>query len=155
MRLIQCPDVFTSQIGGRELPLFLAGGITGTKVWQDDLINLIGDQPERLVIINPRRKNYDTLQPGIEEEQIKWEWEHIRKSSLMSFWFPPETLCPIALFELGKALNTSKPIFIGCDPNYQRKNDVIIQTRLERPWVKVVFSVEELASQIRERLESL
>ncbi len=32
---------------------------------------------------------------------------------------------------------TKKPITIGMDSEYQRKNDVIIQTSLERPEIKI------------------
>lgn len=40
-------------------------------------------------------------------------------------WFPKESVCPIALFELGEwCTSLKKPIFVGVDENYVRKFDV-------------------------------
>ena len=46
---------------------------------------------------------------------------------------------------------TSKPIFIGVDPKYQRRQDVEIQTKLARPEIEIVYSLEDLANQIINR----
>ena len=46
-----------------------------------------------------------------------------------------------------------KVLFVGCDPNYARKQDVVIQTALSRPEIEVVFSIEELSDQIRGLVE--
>ncbi len=45
--------------------------------------------------------------------------------------------------------NVHKPIFVGVHPDYQRRKDVEIQTQLVRPEVKVVYSLEDLAQQVR------
>jgi len=105
---------------------------------------------EDITIINPRRKYFPTDNPNIESEQITWEYYHLLRASAVSFWFPPETLCPITLYELGKQSANKKPIFIGVDPKYARKTDVEIQTRLARPEIKIVYSLEDLAGQIKE-----
>jgi len=69
---------------------------------------------------------------------------------MIQFWFPQETLCPIVLYELGAWSKTNKPIFVGVHPEYKRRQDVEIQTKLARPEVKIVFSLENLAKQIRD-----
>jgi hypothetical protein len=100
--------------------LFLAGGITGCPDWQADLRAQLGDLP--LALLNPRRA--------------------------ISFWFPAEALQPIALYELGAWSMTSKRLFVGADPRYPRRADVVIQTRLARPALTVVDSLASLAAQI-------
>lgn len=141
--------------------IFMAGSITGTKDWQKELAfynvpNARSSPYNRIVdkyfVFNPRREDFDVSNPEMEKEQIEWEFFCIHRCQKILFWFAPETLAPITLFELGSALNTHKPddIFIGIDPQYKRTNDVIIQTRLrnENLASNIVFSKEELAHQV-------
>lgn len=53
---------------------FLAGGITGCKDWQKQVIDYLENQPDtdNLVIFNPRRENFPINDPSAAEEQIKW-----------------------------------------------------------------------------------
>ncbi|HYH63281.1 MAG TPA: nucleoside 2-deoxyribosyltransferase domain-containing protein [Urbifossiella sp.] len=128
--------------------LFLAGGITGTRDWQAELVELLADLP--LVLLNPRRENYRWDDPAAAEEQIRWEFRHLRRATAVAFWFPPETLCPIALFELGGQVRAAhQPLFVGTDPAYARRSDVDIQLRLARPEVTVADTIAALAAQVR------
>lgn len=128
--------------------LFLAGGISGTRDWQVDLVALLADLP--LSLLNPRRENYPWDDPAAAEGQIRWEFRHLRRATAVAFWFPPETLCPIALFELGGQVRAAhQPLFVGTDPGYARRLDVSIQLRLARPEVTMVDSVAALAAQVR------
>jgi hypothetical protein len=126
--------------------VFLAGGITGCGDWQQRLANRLRDTG--LVVLNPRRKRFPIDDPGAAGEQIDWEFRHLRRATARAFWFPSATLCPIALYELGASSMTRGPLFIGVDPQYARRADVEIQTKLARPDVKVVYSVEDLANQV-------
>lgn len=127
--------------------LFLAGGITGCPDWQSDVVADLGDTP--LVVFNPRRADFPMSDPRAAERQIRWEHDHLRLATLILFWFPCETLNPIVLYELGTWSMTSKPLFVGVHPDYQRRQDVQIQTRLARPDVRVVDSLAELVSQVK------
>jgi hypothetical protein len=142
--------------------LFLAGSITGAHDWQKEMafkeydhLNGLG-KPLRLVdyfnVFNPRRVDFDASDPNVEKEQITWEYHCIHHCHHILFWFAPETLAPITLFELGSALNTHPHynIYIGIDPDYKRKNDVIIQTSLrdERLAKRIVYSKEDLVRQV-------
>lgn len=149
MNYVEYPQIYE----GRERSLFLAGGISNCPIWQPDLVKLLEDT--NLTILNPRRRNFSTDNPNIEEEQIAWEYDHLRKASAVSFWFPKETLCPITLYELGKQSVLDKPIFIGVHQDYARRRDVEIQTRLIRPKVKIVYSLENLAEQIKDWEKSI
>lgn len=143
MRYIECPDVYE----GNEKSLFLAGGITNCSNWQLELVSLLKD--EDITLLNPRRKNFPINDSKAAEEQIKWEYTHLRKAKAISFWFPKETICPIVLYELGAWSIADKPIFVGTHPEYSRRQDVEIQMKLVRSKIKIVYSIEKLAEQIK------
>lgn len=125
--------------------VFLAGGITDAENWQPEMAQRLAHPG--LTVVNPRQRAFSG-RPVAAEEQTKWEFRHIGKASAMLFWFPPQTLCPIALYELGRASATSVPLFVGVHPDYQRKRDVVIQLGLARPDVDVVFAQADLAQQV-------
>lgn len=128
--------------------VFLAGGITGCPDWQRAMVELLHDT--NVTLLNPRRADFPIGDPDAAYEQIAWEYRHLRKADGVLFWFPCETICPIVLYELGAWSTTNKPIFVGVHPRYQRRQDVEIQTKLVRPNVKLVYSLEGLAQQVRE-----
>lgn len=152
-RTAKSPQVFTAP---EPLPegsnLFLAGGITDCPDWQAELINLLLEGNTKYNLLNPRRGNFDVRDPNASEVQIKWENEALMSASAISFWFPCDTLCPITLYELGKHSQRGVPIFIGVHPDYKRRIDVEIQTGLCRPEIKIVYSIEDLAGQLLEKL---
>ena len=134
--------------------LFLAGGITNCSDHQAMMINLIQRFDEmhkclNLTVYNPRRKTFNMNDPHASEEQICWEYEKLKSADVISYWFDAGSLNPIVLLELGAyCLSSNKPCFIGVDPKYERKSDVLIQTKLARPKVEIVSSVTELTSQV-------
>ncbi len=132
--------------------MFLAGGITGTENWQKQFIEMLGDV--NVTIINPRREIYINS-PKEAKRQIKWEFnafEYVLGCSYhpsVSFWFPKSSICPIALFELGKMVMADEiRLYIGCEPGYARELDIQEQVRLARPEVEVDDSLDGLASRI-------
>ena len=144
MTYIEAPNEFN----GPGPSVFLAGGISNTLDWQSELVALLAVAP--VTILNPRRRNYPWHDPSAAEEQIRWEFRHLRAASAVAFWFPPETLCPIALFELGGRIAEPKQgLFVGAHPDYQRRLDVQIQLKLARPEVAVVSDLKALADQVR------
>ena len=129
--------------------VFLAGGIVGCPDWQATMINLLSDQ-DNLTLLNPRRKNFPITDPDAAPIQIEWEHRMLRVATAISFWFPQETLCPIVLYELGAWSMMDKPIFIGVHPSYQRRIDVEVQTHLNKPKLEIAYSLEDLASQVKD-----
>ena len=135
-----------------ENSLFVAGAITGAPDWQSDFAHNLRDTD--LILLNPRREIYDSLDPDALREQIRWEHDGLRNSSAISFWFPAGALCMISLYELGSWAHwrdengQPKPLFVAAQPNYARYDDVIIQLELERPDMQVLASLEELATQV-------
>jgi Nucleoside 2-deoxyribosyltransferase like len=145
-RYVECPAEYEPR--GEEASVFLAGGITGCVDWQQEMRRLLEASSRALVMINPRRGVYDFGDPAAAEFQIDWEFRHLRKASAILFWFAAEQLQPISLYELGSWSMTAKPIFVGVDPAYPRRQDVIVQTRLARPDVTIAGSLGELAQQV-------
>jgi len=133
--------------------LFLAGGITGCPDWQQDMRMLLYET--NLTLLNPRRADFPIGDPNAAQEQIQWEHDMLRAATAILFWFPKETICPIVLYELGAWSMTDKFIYVGVHPEFQRKQDVEIQTQLVRPDVEIVYSLEDLASQIRSDYERI
>eukprot|EP01087_Luapelamoeba_hula_P011947 TRINITY_DN3320_c0_g1_i1.p1 TRINITY_DN3320_c0_g1~~TRINITY_DN3320_c0_g1_i1.p1 ORF type:complete len:225 (+),score=43.06 TRINITY_DN3320_c0_g1_i1:89-763(+) len=131
--------------------LFLAGGISNCPDWQVVASRKLLAECKNLVVANPRRTNltFDQIDPL---QQIKWEHDALRDVSARMFWFPSATLCPITLYELGAWTILSKqngqPLFIGCDPQYARKQDVEVQTRLVLPELKVHDNLDTLLDAI-------
>ncbi len=143
MHIIQAPQPYQG-----DLPtLFLAGGISDTQPWQDEVIRLLSSHPG--VLLNPRRVEFPMGDVVAGEQQIRWEFQHLSQSSAVAFWFPPETLCPIALFELGACCSSNVTLFVGAHRDYARRFDLEIQLRLRRPEVRLVDSLVALSEQIR------
>lgn len=146
---VQCPEVFrTGDLRLMDRTLFLGGGISGCGDWQASFAGMLAGS--RLVVINPRREAFDVNDPAMAERQIGLEFYHLRLARARLFWFPPGTLCPITLFELGKWCEKADPLFVGAHPDYKRKIDVEIQLRLARPHDHTVHaSLESLAAAVR------
>ncbi len=126
--------------------IFLAGGITGCPDWQQEIVKML--KQTDLILLNPRRADFPIGNPDAAQKQIEWEYFHLRVADAVSFWFSPETLNPIVLYELGAWSVSSTPIFVGVHPEYKRRQDVEIQTGLERPEVKIVYRLFNLANQL-------
>jgi hypothetical protein len=144
MTYVEAPEEFDS-VGVPSL--FLAGGISDCDGWQWRLAEMLS--PLDLVVLNPRRKQFPMDDPSAAEGQIRWEFRHLRRATARLFWFPSATLCPIALYELGAWSAAPGPLFVGVDAAYARRQDVEIQTKLVRPDVRVRYSIEELATDVR------
>jgi hypothetical protein len=144
MRYIEAPN--RTEIFPGERSIFMAGGITGCPDWQSEIVKRL--MYTDLVIFNPRRANFPIHVPAAAFKQIAWEHQYLRQADTILFWFPRETLCPIVLYELGAWSMTDKPIFVGIHPEYQRRQDVEIQTHLARRDVDLVYSLDDLGEQI-------
>lgn len=152
--IIEAPNEVYSMENNRNLKLFLAGGISNCPDWQSELIKKIKDFPG-LTVYNPRRKNFPMDDPNAAEAQITWEYNHLRDADAILFWFSKGSLNPIVLYELGRWGNSDwKPIIVGIDPEYERKQDVIIQTLLSRDDIAFAEDLDEVVNAIEFLLES-
>lgn len=144
MKYIESPTVYIR--GSDHKAIFLAGGITNCPNWQAEITVLLNKY--KITILNPRRKNFPINDPNASKDQIRWEFDHLRKADIVLFWFPKESICPIALYELGSWSMTDKSIFIGVDKKYERRIDIEEQTSLVRPEINLVYSLVDLSKQI-------
>lgn len=148
MEYVEAPADF---VGAPRPAVFLAGGITGCPGWQEEVTAALADLPG--TVLNPRRVKWPD-DPAEIEAQIRWEHRHLRAADAVLFWFPAETLCPIALYELGALAvyrdeRGPRPLFAGTHPQYQRRLDVTVQLKLARPEVAVRERVEEVVADLR------
>jgi len=146
MIYVEAPERITWCRPGSKF-LFLAGGITGCPDWQQEMRQRL--EGTDWILLNPRRADFPIGDPNAALEQITWEYEYLRRATAILFWFPCETICPIVLYELGAWSMTFKPLYVGVHPNYSRRQDVEIQTKLERPDVVIVYSLDDLAAAVR------
>lgn len=142
--IIVAPDSLEDCKNGR--CLFLAGTITNSTGWREQLILLL-DKLD-ITLINPERKNFDVSNSDESIKQITWEHYALRASDTILFWFDDTTLAPITLYELGCWTPSQKRIYIGMHPDYKRRQDVEIQTLLVIPDFQFAYSIEELAEQV-------
>ena len=114
MNYIEAPQEFD----GAGPAVFLAGGISDAENWQAQLIRLLHGVDA--TILNPRRTHFPPNDLAESRRQIEWEARHLQQADLVAFWFPPQSLCPIALFELGICTASKVPMVVGTDPRYAR-----------------------------------
>ena len=149
--IIEAPNEIYSIENFNNISLFLAGSITDCPDWQSEVIHEIKDI-ENLSVYNPRRKNFPINDPNAAEKQITWEYLHLSTADIISFWFDKNSLGPICLYELGFHANSKDDIniIIGIDPEYKRRQDVEIQTKLIKPKTKFVYSIDDLITEIKD-----
>lgn len=150
--IIEAPLEVYSLENHKNTKLFLAGGITDCPDWQSTIINNLIDVPN-LTIYNPRRTDFPIDDPKASEEQITWEYNHLRDADIIIYWFSRGSINPIVLYELGKwGTSTDKPIYIGIDKDYTRSIDVEVQTKLSNPHTSIVYSLDEISELVKEKL---
>lgn len=137
--------------------VFMAGGITGCPNWQMELAGKLGNVQDGS-LFNPRRTNMPEGE-GEVIKQIQWEFTWLWHASIVVFWFPKESICPITLFELGAQVIRSRlaqanipKLCIGIEPGYQRALDVKVQAGLVDPHIRIVDSLDKLAEFITEQV---
>jgi Nucleoside 2-deoxyribosyltransferase like len=66
--------------------IFMAGGISGTLDWQQAIRAQLRERCPELLLVNPRRENFDTSKPEETDWQIQWEHRHLRACDAILFW---------------------------------------------------------------------
>ena len=148
IKIVQAPEEI--KLKRNSIKLFLAGGISNCPKWQDDICEKLltekrlNEYNMDIIIFNPRCNSIPE-----EEAQIKWEYDKLKKSNIISFWFSEGSLNPITLFEYGSHFKSkTKDLVAGCHMNYQRRSNVIIQSKLHNPYFRIVDTLEDLYENI-------
>lgn len=119
-----------------DITVFLAGGISGCRDWQQEVINnlfqMIGKDDSQVVVYNPRQKDFNINDLDATEDQITWEFQYLNKVDIFSMYFVGgDQIQPICLYELGRY--TARPIceqVISVEKDYIRERDVAVQVSL-------------------------
>jgi hypothetical protein len=118
------------------IPIFLAGGISNCPDWQQAVLEHINT--DLFDVINPRRVGGLAKDGAAARQQIQWEFRALEQAQIVLFWFPQESICPIALLEYGKFLERSTKegirVIAGYHPDYPRAFDLEEQTQLAVDW---------------------
>ncbi len=150
MKIIEAPNDVYSIESTHSTKIFLAGGITNCPDWQSDVIANLEADPIDAIIYNPRRKNFPIGDPSAAEMQIAWEYDKLKSADVIAFWFSRGSLNPIVLYELGMWGNSrDTDIVIGVDPEYERLEDVKVQTALARPGHDITTDFDLFIGRIR------
>ena len=135
MQTIEAPDSARPLF---PVTVFLAGGISKCANWQEKTLYILQHHP--ISVYNPRREKF-VPRKTIAKAQIQWEYPRLRASRIVAFWFAPETVNPITLFELGSALyrRDCQKLVVAMHENYVRRLDIIEQCRLANQHTFVGF----------------
>ena len=160
--VIEAPNEAYSAENENSIKVFIAGGITNCPNWQKELIEYLQVEFKEVdyyiptvSLYNPRRENFPIDIPEEMERQIVWEYHHLKEADIIIYWFSNGSLNPIVLYELGKWGNSgTKEIIMGIDPLYERKDDVIIQTKLAKPELEVCEDFGIFKANVFEKLAS-
>jgi len=128
--------------------IFLAGGISNCWNWQNHAASKLMSSEVFDYVVNPRCKDFDVENELETSRQIKWEYKYLNECEYIIFWFTADTIQPITLFELGKMIGTNKKIYVGCDPRYARRLDVVVQLGLSRPDIEIWDSLDDMLDSI-------
>lgn len=149
IQIIEAPNELLIK---QPIRLFLAGGITNCENWQADIIerllidseNKIHDYLSNVIVYNPRRQYFPIHIKEESHKQITWEYNKLKVADIICFWFSRGSLNPIVLYEYGKFItNNTKKIIVGIDPDYERKMDVEIQTKLEKTELCIYYNFND------------
>jgi len=144
VEVVQAPN----ETNSKGIKLFIAGGISNCENWQNILCNRLRNESRLdefdIIVFNPRCNEVPD-----EEFQTKWEYDKLKESDIISFWFSVGSLNPITLFEYGSHFKSrKKKIIVGCHPDYLRKSAVKIQTGLDAPQLHVCEDFEDFYNEI-------
>jgi hypothetical protein len=134
MIVITAPHLYIPKYD--DVTVFLAGGITGCRDWQNETIEhlrkFVGRDDTQVVVYNPRQEDFDINNPAATIDQITWEYQYLNQVDIFSMYFVGgDRIQPICMYELGRYMKPhGDQQVISVEMDYIRKNDVIIQVAL-------------------------
>jgi len=127
--------------------VFLAGGITNCRNWQEEVIEELKKDDKDMSVFNPRQKDFNVKDKNASYKQIKWEFERLQAMDIFSMYFcNSDSNQPICLYELGRYVlhmqskfpsDWEERIVISVEKGYSRSADVRIQLGLCAPNILV------------------
>jgi hypothetical protein len=134
--------------------IFLAGSIDMGKAerWDKKVIESLSGVP--CVVINPRRKQWDSswvqsIDNQQFKEQVEWELQGLENATLIAMCLTRDSKAPISLLELGLHAIDGKMI-VFCPDGFYRKGNVDVVC--SRYGVPVFGDFDEFTAAIREKM---
>lgn len=125
-RIIKAPNTIPPGFS-----VFLAGSIEmGSAVnWQKRLETSLSVFDDNVVILNPRRDDWDSswvqdISNPQFKEQVEWEIRAMADTHLMAMYFDPNTKSPITLLELGLHARMNERLVVCCPEGFWRRGNV-------------------------------
>lgn len=134
MIVITAPHLYIPKYD--DVTVFLAGGITGCRDWQNETIEhlrkFVGRDDTQVVVYNPRQENFDVNNPAATIDQITWEYQYLNQVDIFSMYFVGgDQIQPICMYELGRyIIMFEDEQVISTEKDYIRKIDVVNQVAL-------------------------
>lgn len=129
MRVYTAPELPT--IGRDDKSIFLAGSIEmdTAREWQNEMIEKLAFLGGQWVVLNPRRKEWDSsweqrMSNPYFFQQVMWEMSGLNRANYNVFFFANDTMSPITLLELGKYGRYNS--MVVCEEKYKRRGNVEI-----------------------------
>lgn len=157
---IKAPNrVHSKFLFGEVERVFLAGTIDmgNSEDWQKALSNYLIANYEDMVIMNPRRDEWDSSYEQSYDnpqfyKQVDWELAGLYNSDMVIFYFKGDSKSPISLMELGLIAGISDnkdrqlQVRVCCEPNFYRRGNVEILCE----WFEIPLfdSLEELKKNL-------
>ena len=158
MRHIKPPQPIPT-LADSDIAVFLGGSIEMGRAerWQDKVRDHFTGWNDDLIILNPRRDDWDSSwkqdpTPGTKfHEQVTWEIAAQEKADILIYYFADDTASPITLLELG-SYGTAEPdypwknVLVRVTEGYFRYGNVRIFC--DHNGLTVCDSLEDLLSEL-------
>ena len=151
--VLLAPEDIEQSLDGRPV-IFTAGSIDENKAedWQKEFAEALEDVD--CVILNPRRKNWDSSwKQEIENEQfreqVEWELDGMEEADVIALCLTKDSKAPISLLELGLHAGEGK-LIVCCPDEFYRKGNVDIVCA--RYGVPVYEDFKEFVGVVKERI---
>ena len=143
--------------------VFLGGSIDmgAAENWQDRLSKDLADYSDDLILVNPRRDDWDSSwiqdpTPGTQfYEQVDWELEQQEDASMIVYYFAADSKAPITLLELGIFGRGLGPgpfnVIVCCPKEFYRYGNV--KMVCDRYTIKMVESYDDLLEETRRSID--
>lgn len=143
MQVVKAPDKDHSV--ETDIPRLFLAGCANTN-WRKSFTESLEGMD--VIVYDPKRDNWDDMTDKDSFEQIKWEFENLRKSDIIVFWFNKGSVCPITLLEYGMwGLSKGTPIVVYIENGYEKEKDIILQTLLARPDIHICTLPSSFANE--------
>ena len=157
MKHIKAPNPV--ELSYNQCRIFLGGSIEMgvAEQWQERLAKALGSHPDSVILMNPRRDDWDSSwvqdpTPGTAfEKQVSWELRNQENANLAVYYFDPATKSPITLMELGAfGLQGPYATIVCCPTTFWRYGNVAVFCA--RYGIPLVHTFDELVSRVNDRI---